>query len=70
MVSGGGRRATRAARVAGLRAHHALEWAAAERDNRYTAPTVFIPEFGLLPVQLAQARARDRSADFRYGPEA
>jgi phosphoglycerol transferase MdoB-like AlkP superfamily enzyme len=54
----------------GVGAHHALEWAAAERDNRYTAPTVFIPEFGLLPVQLAQARARDRSADFRYGPEA
>ena len=54
----------------GVRAHHALEWPAAERDNRYTAPTVFIPEFGLLPVQLAQARARDRSADFRYGPEA
>jgi hypothetical protein len=50
-------------------AHRLLEWASAERDNRYTAPALFIAELGLLPIQLAQAGVRNRSADFRYGPE-
>ena len=53
-----------------LRAEGALQWAAAERDDRYTAPTVFIPEFGLLPLQLAQARRPGNpAAGFVYGPE-
>ena len=52
------------------RAEGALQWAAAERDDRYTAPTVFIPEFGLLPIQIAQAlRPGNPAAGFAYGPE-
>ena len=52
------------------RAEGALQWAAAERDDRYTAPTVFIPEFGLLPIQIAQARRPGNPAEgFVYGPE-
>jgi hypothetical protein len=51
------------------RAHHLFAWAAAERDNRYTAPALFIAELGLLPTQLVQAGKRNRSADFRYGLE-
>jgi phosphoglycerol transferase MdoB-like AlkP superfamily enzyme len=50
-------------------AHRSLQWATAERDNRYTAPAVFIAELGLLPIQIAKAGAQNRSADFRYGPE-
>ena len=50
-------------------AHRLLEWASAERDNRYTAPALFIAELGLFPIQLAQAGVRNRSADFRYGAE-
>ena len=53
----------------GERAHRGLEWAAAERENRYTAPALFIAELGLLPIQLAQTGKRNRSADFHYGPE-
>ncbi len=54
-----------------VRADRALAWAAAEREDRYTAPTMFIPEFGLLPIQLAQAfHPRDRSGDLRPGPPA
>lgn len=74
------RRRWRWAAVAGLvqltllacltaQAHRLLKWAAAERDNRYTAPALFIAELGLLPIQIAQAGTRNRSADFRYGPE-
>ena len=51
------------------RAHHALEWAAAERNDRYTAPALFIAELGLLPIQIVQAGRQNRSADFHYGPE-
>ena len=52
-----------------VQAHRSLQWAAAERDNRYTAPALFIAQLGLLPIQLAQAVGRNRSSDFHYGPE-
>jgi phosphoglycerol transferase MdoB-like AlkP superfamily enzyme len=53
----------------GVQADRALERAATERKSRYTAPAVLIPNFGLLPIQLAQAAGRNRSSDFHYGPE-
>ena len=46
-------------------AHRSLQWAAAERDNRYTAPALFIAELGLLPIQVVKAGAQNRSSDFR-----
>ena len=50
-------------------AQRSLEWAAAERDNRYTAPAVFISDLGLLPIQVVKAGTQNRSSDFHYGPE-
>ena len=47
----------------------ALERAAAQRKSRYTAPAVLIPDFGLLPIQVAQAAGQNRASDFHYGPE-
>ena len=52
-----------------VQAHRSLQWAAAERDNRYTAPALFIAELGLLPIQVVKAGAQNRSSDFHYGPE-
>ena len=52
-----------------VRADRALSWAAAERDDRYTAQGVFVLEFGLLPIQARQAwRGPERRA-LDYGPE-
>ena len=52
-----------------VQAQRSLEWAAAERDNRYTAPAVFIADLGLLPIQVVKAGTQNRSSDFLYGPE-
>ena len=41
-----------------VQAHRSLQWAAAERDNRYTAPALFIAELGLLPIQVVKAGAQ------------
>ncbi len=52
------------------RASNALEWAYTEHDDRYTSATVFQLEFGLLPVQIIDARRPGPTPeDFSYGPE-
>lgn len=47
----------------------ALTWAAAERDDRYTAQAVFVRQYGLLALQLQQMWRGQRSPPLSYGPE-
>ena len=47
----------------------ALQWAARERDDRYTAQAVFVRQYGLLPLQLQEAWRAPSAPSLRYGPE-
>lgn len=47
----------------------ALTWAARERDDRYTSPTLFVRQYGLLPIQLRQMWRGQQVAQLAYGRE-
>ncbi len=47
----------------------ALDWAAGERDDRYTSQAVFVRQYGLLPIQLRQIWRGQTPPPLVYGPE-
>lgn len=47
----------------------ALNWAAAERDDRYTSQAVFVRQYGLLPIQVRQMWRGQQTQSLTYGPE-
>ena len=47
----------------------ALNWASAERDDRYTAQAVFVRQYGLVPIQLRQMWRGQQTHALAYGPE-